>query len=171
MGGDRTLAVVGPRVPRRAAVRRPPGRPTAELAAHELAHQWFYGLVGNDQARDPWLDEGFATYAQAVADDTPDAYSADDVPKGLRGRLGDPMATWSDRGADAYYAGVYVQGAATLLDARDRVGAEAFDAAIRAYIAENAHRVATPATSPRSQRPARRSRRAHPRRSPLHPPG
>ena len=101
-----------------------------ELVAHELAHQWFYQLVGNNQARDPWLDEGFATYAQAVADDTPDAYSADDVPKGLRGRLGDPMAIWSDRGANAYYTGVYVQGAATLLDARDRFGAEAFDAAV-----------------------------------------
>src|SRR5690348_3956590 len=25
--------------------------------SHELAHQWFYSLVGNDQARDPWLDE------------------------------------------------------------------------------------------------------------------
>lgn len=23
---------------------------------HETAHQWFYSLVGNDQARDPWLD-------------------------------------------------------------------------------------------------------------------
>lgn len=116
-----------------------------ELAAHELAHQWFYGLVGNDQARDPWLDEGFATYAQAVVDDTPGEYGPDDVPEGLRGRLGDPMATWSDRGPEAYYNGVYVQGAATLLAARDRVGAEPFDAAIRAYIAANAHRVATPA--------------------------
>jgi hypothetical protein len=116
-----------------------------ELVAHELAHQWFYGLVGNDQARDPWLDEGFATYAQAVIDHTPEEYATHDVPKELRGRLGDPMAAWSDRGAAAYYAGVYVQGAATLLAARQRVGAGAFDAAVRAYIAENAHRVATPA--------------------------
>ena len=32
--------------------------------AHEVAHQWFYGLVGSDQWREPWLDEGFATFAQ-----------------------------------------------------------------------------------------------------------
>ncbi|GLZ48960.1 metallopeptidase [Actinomycetospora sp. NBRC 106375] len=121
----------------------PDGLP--ELVTHELAHQWFYGLVGNDQARDPWLDEGFATYAQAVADDTPEQYATHDVPKGLRGRLGDPMTIWSDRGAEAYYSGVYVQGAAALLAARQRVGAGPFDAAIRAYVAENAHRVATPA--------------------------
>ena len=31
---------------------------------HETAHQWFYALVGNDQARDPWLDETLATWAQ-----------------------------------------------------------------------------------------------------------
>ena len=28
--------------------------------AHELAHQWFYGVVGNDQYAEPWLDESFA---------------------------------------------------------------------------------------------------------------
>ena len=27
------------------------------LVTHELAHQWFYGLVGNDQAREPFADE------------------------------------------------------------------------------------------------------------------
>lgn len=30
---------------------------------HEVAHQWFYGLVGNDQVSDPWLDEALAQHA------------------------------------------------------------------------------------------------------------
>jgi len=30
--------------------------------AHELAHQWWYGLVGNDQIRESWIDEGLANY-------------------------------------------------------------------------------------------------------------
>ncbi|MBI2323256.1 MAG: hypothetical protein HYU88_14455, partial [Chloroflexi bacterium] len=32
------------------------------LVAHELLHQWFYGVVGSDQIREPWVDEAFATY-------------------------------------------------------------------------------------------------------------
>lgn len=31
--------------------------------AHEVAHQWWYALVGNDPVNDPWLDEGLAEYA------------------------------------------------------------------------------------------------------------
>lgn len=33
---------------------------------HEVAHQWFYALVGNDQLAEPWLDEAFASYAQVL---------------------------------------------------------------------------------------------------------
>jgi biotin/methionine sulfoxide reductase len=29
---------------------------------HEVGHQWFYNLVGNDQIDEPWLDESFAQY-------------------------------------------------------------------------------------------------------------
>jgi aminopeptidase N len=30
--------------------------------AHEVAHQWFYSVVGNDQVDEPWLDEALAQY-------------------------------------------------------------------------------------------------------------
>jgi aminopeptidase N len=35
-------------------------------AAHEVAHQWWYNLVGNDVFDDPWLDEALATYTSAL---------------------------------------------------------------------------------------------------------
>ncbi|MDD7941771.1 M1 family aminopeptidase [Actinomycetospora lutea] len=111
-----------------------------ELVAHELAHQWFYGLVGNDQGRDPWLDEAFTTYAQARVTGTEGKYA--DVR--VRGDLGLPMAAWAERGFGPYNTGVYEQGAAVLLAAREPAGGEGFDEALRAYLAANAHRVATP---------------------------
>ncbi|HEX7004953.1 MAG TPA: M1 family metallopeptidase [Trueperaceae bacterium] len=30
--------------------------------AHEVGHQWFYSLVGNDQVSEPWLDESVTQY-------------------------------------------------------------------------------------------------------------
>jgi hypothetical protein len=36
---------------------------SAGALAHELAHQWWYGIVGDDEYNSPWLDESFADYA------------------------------------------------------------------------------------------------------------
>ena len=33
---------------------------------HEVAHQWWYGVVGNNQVYEAWLDESFAIYAQKL---------------------------------------------------------------------------------------------------------
>lgn len=35
----------------------------AAVVAHETAHQWFYGIVGNDEVREAWLDESLTDYA------------------------------------------------------------------------------------------------------------
>ncbi len=33
------------------------------VIVHELAHQWWYGLVGNDQYNHAWIDEGLAEFS------------------------------------------------------------------------------------------------------------
>ncbi len=38
-----------------------------QVTLHELAHQWFYGLVASDEHRWPFLDEGLASYADSNA--------------------------------------------------------------------------------------------------------
>jgi len=121
------------------------GRRVDALVAHELAHQWVYALVGNNQARDPWIDEAFATYAQAVVTETEDEFDLDEVDPDVAGYLGYPMEYWAAQGDfDYYYEGVYAQGAAVLLAGRDAVGDERFDAALRAYLNQNAHRISDP---------------------------
>ncbi len=34
------------------------------IAAHETAHQWWYGKISNDQAFEPWLDEALCTFSE-----------------------------------------------------------------------------------------------------------
>ncbi|HBT20238.1 MAG TPA: hypothetical protein DEA47_02540 [Peptococcaceae bacterium] len=38
-------------------------RPDPFTVVHEVAHQWWYGLVGNDQDKESWIDEGLANYS------------------------------------------------------------------------------------------------------------
>jgi hypothetical protein len=115
------------------------------LVTHEVAHQWFYALVGNNQARNPWLDEAFATYGEAMVGGDADEYRSADIPSKVQGRMGEPMSYWVDHGGfDRYTEGVYNQGAQVLLKARETVGADAFDEALRGYVVANAHRVASP---------------------------
>ena len=59
--------------------------------SHEVAHQWFYALVGNDQGRDPWIDEALATFAEWCFEGTLDAMRSRAIPVSVRGRAGEPM--------------------------------------------------------------------------------
>lgn len=37
-----------------------------EVVVHETAHQWWYGIVGNNEVAEPWLDEGLTQYSTAL---------------------------------------------------------------------------------------------------------
>ena len=107
---------------------------------HEIGHMWFYALVGNDQARDPWLDEGLATWAEAGYEGTLASFVARPIPADAKGRSGQPVSYW-DGHASSYYRGVYVQPAQALaaLGPAARV-----DCVLAAYVADFAWRIARP---------------------------
>ena len=98
------------------------------LVTHETAHQWFYGIVGNDQARAPFADEA----------------AADMVARYVLGaRRGSRCSTQTlDRSIyryseGCYYEVVYIQGGNLLDDLRRRMGNTAFWAAMRRYVDEH----------------------------------
>ncbi|MDP9071061.1 MAG: hypothetical protein M3N68_07215 [Actinomycetota bacterium] len=107
---------------------------------HEVAHMWFYALVGNAQGRDPWLDEGLATWAEYRLERSLAALLAASIPLDGRGRVGEPMTFWERRQA-SYYRSVYVQGAQALAALGDP---DAVDCALRLYVARTAFRIARP---------------------------
>ncbi len=109
------------------------------IVDHETAHQWFYSLVGNDQARDPWLDETLATWAQTRLG-TPEFPPARRVPPRVAKHVGAPMSYWDKRGS-WYFYGVYGEGVRALHSlGRDA----AVDCALRRYVARRAYSIAQP---------------------------
>lgn len=112
---------------------------------HEVGHMWFYSLVGNDQYRDPWLDEGLTEYAETRFLGNTAAQRARTIPEFGRGRLGESHDYWQ-RNTDAFFRSVYIQGAQALAAVGDEVGGlDAVDCALRRYVLENAYAVTEPA--------------------------
>jgi hypothetical protein len=98
------------------------------LATHETAHQWFYGLVGNDQANEPFDDEAAADFVARFVLGTRRASRC--ATAALDRRI-------YDYSSSCYYETIYIQGGNLLDDARRKMGSTAFWAALRGYVADN----------------------------------
>src|SRR5262245_49881543 len=104
------------------------------LAGHETAHQWFYGIVGDDQALEPFTDEAIADFM---------ARNVLDLKRGSRcstGRLDLSIYAYS---ATCYYERIYIQGGNLLDTARQKIGTLVFWAAVRGWIAAHRNGIAT----------------------------
>ena len=116
------------------------------ITAHETAHQWWYGLVANDQALEPWLDEILATYSELIYLENahPDAASwwfdfrvSAYAPQGW---VNSTIYDFDD--FRPYINAVYLRGATFLGELRKTMGDEAFFAFLAKYIEENLHKIA-----------------------------
>jgi hypothetical protein len=125
------------------------------LAAHETAHQWWFGAVGSDQIDDPWLDEALTQYSTMLYYEM--VYGREvaatilnsqflgtyetlvqvgrDMPAGL------PASAY---GPELYWDIVYDKGALYFHYLREEVGDEPFFDILRAYFIRHRYGIATP---------------------------
>jgi hypothetical protein len=118
------------------------GSASGHQAAHETAHQWFYSLVGNDQARDPWLDEALAAWSETAVEPTHSLayFEGQRIPDALRNNLGQPLTFWDPLGFPAFFTGLMAQGVQALAMLGDPA---TVDCALRLYAQTNAYGIAT----------------------------
>ena len=135
------------------------GKAPADSAAvfgtidHEQAHEWFPMIVGSNERRYAWMDEGFDTYMNAFSreahgpDSTRWAEYLGEWRVVVASGTQSPLMTPADRiGGGAYGAIAYRKPGAVLLALRDHVvGRATFDEAFREYARRWAFKHPTPA--------------------------
>lgn len=104
------------------------------LVSHETAHQWFYGIVGNDQSTDAFADEALADYLSRRA------HLSVRPSRCPQARLDLEIRKYSSR---CYFEVIYVQGALFLDGLRRDFGGGPFKKAIRDYAQDNRRGIAS----------------------------
>jgi len=117
------------------------------IGVHEIAHNWWFGLVGNDQALEPWLDEAMAIYSERIFYEFTNAnYSG--WWWNFRVNYFNPSG-WVDTSIyngvtfRAYTNAVYLDGAYFLEDLRVRMGDRDFYNFLKDYAARFSHQLVT----------------------------
>ena len=117
------------------------------IGTHEIAHQWWFGLVGDDQALEPWLDEAMAVYSERI-------FYQYNYPNygnwwwdfrvnyfGPSGYV--DQSIYSFTTFRAYVNAVYLNGANFLEELRVRIGDDAFFAFLKDYASRYARKHVT----------------------------
>ena len=123
-----------------------------DVTAHEIAHMWFPMLVGSDEKRHPWMDEGLAQFDQSQA--MGDFFKGfDDEERNRRNYLnfaegggevelmrhGDRYPTYG-----AYSTASYYKPATMLVALRGVIGPDTFNKALREYTRRWAYKHPSP---------------------------
>ncbi|MEZ4644521.1 MAG: M1 family metallopeptidase [Chloroflexota bacterium] len=107
------------------------------IIAHEVAHQWWYGGVGNDQIYEPWLDEGLAMISELLFYERyyPDLLDWWWQFRVTRWEPGGPVdATIYDYStSESFVHNMYGQAAYFMADLRDWMGDAAFRQFLQTY--------------------------------------
>lgn len=105
-----------------------------DVTRHEVAHQWFYAMVGSDQYREPWVDEGvtsFLEYTWTAGDQpAPQCWPAAQLSYPNRFRLAASSMTYWNRHPGRYIL-AYNNPVCALRDQQRLLGAARFTKVLR----------------------------------------
>ncbi|MEQ8364951.1 MAG: M1 family metallopeptidase [Cyclobacteriaceae bacterium] len=112
------------------------------VTAHEAAHAWFQGVLGNNEPLYPWMDEGYTSFASSESmaylfdqKDDPHSGSYSGYFKLIERGLQEPLGTHSDHynTNSAYGTAAYSMGAIFLQQLKYIVGEDVFYPGMRRY--------------------------------------
>ncbi len=136
-----------------------PSRQLFDIAtAHEVAHQWWYNVVGNDVFEDPWLDEALTTFSsslyfeesgrQAAADEIRANWQSSVaalIQNGLDDKVAQSLQHFENSPDPRIYGTVvYTKGALFFQKLREEIGDKAFFEALQNYYRDHQFEVAKP---------------------------
>ncbi len=109
-----------------------------DVTRHETGHQWFYGLVGDDQYREPWIDEGITSFIE-YSWSSPSEQPAPPCYPASRLTIADPetfvtssMGYWNRHVGQ--YALAYNNPVCALRAMRDLIGVKPFGRVMRGIV-------------------------------------
>jgi hypothetical protein len=109
---------------------------SATPVIHELGHQWFYGIVGDDEYTTPWLDEGFTDYATDLQQGITGTNCWNSVAFQSGENITNPMSWW-DAHSSRYSTVVYGYGKCALHDLQRLLGNTAMASLLSSYAASH----------------------------------
>ena len=133
-----------------------------KVIVHEIAHQWWYGVVGNNETKDAWLDESISEYSTALFFAHNEEYGISydefvsealssyllyvDVIQTLRGDVNTKMnlAVNEYQNDYEYSYMVYVKGVIMFDSLKNMVGEKSVVAGLKKYYESNKFKIASP---------------------------
>ena len=114
--------------------------------SHEMAHAWFQHILANNEAKHPWMDEGFASYIDVLAENSvlgktpknPFKRSYDSYRRLANSGVEQPQTTHSDRYNYnfAYSVSAYSKGSVFLSQLSYIVGPKTLKKILKRYFNE-----------------------------------
>ncbi|MET9887509.1 M1 family aminopeptidase [Streptomyces sp. NPDC006430] len=112
---------------------------------HEIGHQWWYGIVGDDEYTSPWLDEAFTDYATDLALNKTGTNCWNNVAWATSAeKITNSMAYW-DAHSSRYSTVIYGYGKCALHDLRRVLGDSTMAKLLKDYAAAHWYGISTTA--------------------------